>query len=60
MSEEAVRMIGDLFHTDKQWKDLPFEERRNKRETVLKKKMENYFSWVESKIGTVPPKTETY
>ena len=59
VSEEAIRMIGDIFHTDKQWKELPFEERRNKRETVLKKKMEDYFSWVESKIGTVPPKTET-
>lgn len=59
VSEEAIRMIGDLFHTDKQWKDLSYEEHLEKRDTELRAKMENYFSWVESKIGTVPPKSET-
>ena len=59
VSEEAVRRIGDLFHTDNQWKDLPYEEHLRKRETELRPKMEDYFRWVESNIGTVPPKTET-
>ena len=59
VSEEAIRMIGDLFHTDKQWKDLSYEEHLEKRDTELRAKMENYFSWVESKIGTVPPKVRT-
>ena len=59
VSEEAVRRIGDLFHTDKQWKDLPYEEHLRKRDTELRAKMEDYFNWAESKIGTVPPKTET-
>jgi len=59
VSQEAIRRIGDLFHTDKQWKDLPYEERLEKRDTVLRKKMEDYFIWVRSKIGKVPPKSET-
>lgn len=59
VSEEAARRIGELFHMDKQWKDLPFEERRQKRDHELRAKMESYFSWVSSVIGTVPPKSET-
>ena len=59
MSEVGIRRIGDLFHTDNQWADLSYEEHLHKRDTELRKKMEAYFSWVEFKIGTVPPKTET-
>lgn len=59
VASEALRRIGDLFHTDKQWKDLPGEERQARRETELKPKVEEYFCWVKSKIGSVPPKSET-
>lgn len=59
VAEEAVHRIGDLFHTAKQWKELPYEERLRKRDTELRAKMESYFSWVESKIGSVSPKSET-
>ena len=59
VSGEALRLIGEIFHLDKSWKDLSFEERLYKRQTELKPKIDAYFEWVESKIGTVPPKSET-
>ncbi|MBE6018512.1 MAG: IS66 family transposase [Lachnospiraceae bacterium] len=59
VAEEALRRIGKMFHMDKQWKDLPREERQEKRITELKEEVDSYFSFVESKIRNIPPKSET-
>jgi len=61
VSGEAIRRIADLFHTDNEWKEqgLGFEERLQLRQTVLKEKFDSYYAWVESMVGTVPPKSET-
>ena len=56
---EALRLIGEIFHLDKSWKGASFEERLYKRQIELKPKIDDYFEWVESKVGTVPPKSET-
>lgn len=59
VSEEALKKIGYLFHLDKQWKQLPPEERLKKRQEELKPEVEAYFRWAESQVGTVPAKSET-
>lgn len=59
VSEDALKKIGHLFHKDNQWKNLPPEEHLKKRQEELKPEVEAYFSWVKSKVGTVPPKSET-
>lgn len=59
VSQEALRRIGELFDTDKSYRGLPVDERLEKRQKELRAKADEYFEWVRSKFGTVPPKSET-
>lgn len=59
VSEEALKKIGELFVQDKSYKELSESERKSKRDTELRQKVNDYFEWVQNKIGTVPPKSET-
>lgn len=59
VAQEALKRIGNLFHTDNEWNSLPVKEHLSKRQNELKKEVDAYFTWVQSKVGTVPPKSET-
>ena len=59
VSGEALKRIGEIFHLDNSWKGLGYEERLSRRQTELKEKIDSYYEWVGSKIGTVAPKSET-
>lgn len=59
ISEEAIRRVADIFHTDKGWKELSYEERMDLRNTELKEKMTDYFDWLESIRDQAPPKSQT-
>lgn len=59
VSEEAVRRIADIFHTDNQWRDLPYEEHHRNRNTILKEKVDSFYEWIGRMATNVPPKSET-
>ena len=59
VSQEALRRIGELFELDRSYHPLSVDERLEKRRNELWTKADEYFEWVGSKIGTVPPKSET-
>lgn len=59
VSREALRRIGELFDMDKAYRSLSTDERLEKRQKELRVKADEYFEWVRSKVGTVPPKSET-
>ena len=59
VSEKALEMIADMFHTDNRWKGLSREERHHNRNTILKEKIDAYYNWINKVISTVPPKSET-
>lgn len=59
VSREALRRIGELFNMDKAYRSLSADERIKKRRKELQVKADEYFEWVRSRIGTVPPKSET-
>lgn len=59
IAEKAIQKIADMFHTDNNWKGLPYEERMELRNTELKEMMESYFEWIESVRDQVPKKSET-
>ena len=58
-SQQALKMIADLFQQDKEWNQLSPDERMNNRQTILQPKVNAFMSWLESKEGTIPPKSET-
>ena len=59
IAEEAIKRIAELFHLDKSWADLSYDERMELRNTELKEKMIDYFDWIESVKGHAPPKSKT-
>ena len=54
ISDKAVKKISELIHTDKQFDDLPPEERLKQRQFVLKPKVDVFFSWARTSLPKVP------
>mgnify|MGYP002852455056 CR=1 FL=1 len=59
IAEEVIQRIADMFHTVNSWKDLPYRERLELRNTELKEMMYSYFEWIESVRDQVSRKNET-
>ena len=54
-SAQAVSKVDELFELERMWQSLPNNERFEKRQEILKPKLEEFFEW----IGTIDalPKT---
>ena len=56
----ALTMIQAIYREEKQLKDLPAGERRNRRQLSVKPLVEAYFTWVRENLPKVPPKSKTW
>ncbi|MGY3663750.1 MAG: IS66 family transposase [Roseburia sp. 1XD42-69] len=56
----ALTMIQAVYREEKQLKDLPAGERRNRRQLSVKPLVEAYFTWVRENLPKVPQKSKTW
>ena len=56
----ALTMIQAIYREEKQLKDLPAQERRNRRQMSVKPLVEAYFTWVRENLPKVPQKSKTW
>lgn len=56
----ALTMIQAICREEKQLKDLPAGERRNRRQFSVKPLVEAYFTWVRENLPKVPSKSKTW
>ena len=56
----ALTMIQAIYREEKQLKDLPAGERRNRRQLSVKPLVEAYFTWVRENLPKVPQKSKTW
>ncbi len=56
----ALTMIQAIYREEKLLKDLPAEERRNRRQLSVKPLVEAYFTWVRENLPKVPQKSKTW
>ena len=56
----ALTMIQAIYREEKLLKDLPAEERRNRRQLSVKPLVEAYFVWVRETLPKVPQKSKTW
>ena len=56
----ALTMIQAVYREEKQLKDLPAEERKNRRQLSVKPLVEAYFAWVRESLPKVPQKSKTW
>ena len=56
----ALTMIQAIYREEKQLKDLPAGERRNRRQLSVKPLVEAYFAWVRENLPKVPQKSKTW
>ena len=56
----ALTMIQAIYQEEKQLKDLPAVERKNRRQLRVKPMVEAYFTWVRENLPKVPPKSKTW
>ncbi|GFI46569.1 hypothetical protein IMSAGC019_01888 [Lachnospiraceae bacterium] len=56
----ALTMIQAIYREEKQLKDLPAGERRNRRQLSVKPLVEAYFIWVRENLPKVPQKSKTW
>ena len=56
----ALTMIQAIYREEKQLKDLPAEERKNRRQLSVKPLVEAYFIWVRETLPKVPQKSKTW
>ena len=54
----ALTMIQAIYREEKLLKDLPAEERRNRRQLSVKPLVEAYFTWVRENLPKVPQKSK--
>ena len=51
---KAADRISEIFHLDNQLDDLTKAERKRQRRTVIKPKVDAFFTWAKSSIAKVP------
>ncbi len=56
----ALTMIQAIYREEKQLKDLPAGERKNRRQLSVKPLVEAYFVWVRENLPKVPQKSKTW
>ena len=56
----ALTMIQAIYREEKQLKDLPAEERKNRRQLSVRPLVEAYFTWVRENLPKVPQKSKTW
>ena len=56
----ALTMIQAIYREEKQLKDLPAGERKNRRQLSVKPLVEAYFVWVRENLPKVPQKSRTW
>ena len=56
----ALTMIQAIYREEKQLKDLPAGERKNRRQLSVKPLVEAYFAWVRENLPKVPQKSKTW
>ena len=56
----ALTMIQAIYQEEKQLKDLPAGERKDRRQLSVKPMVEAYFTWVRENLPKVPPKSKTW
>ncbi len=56
----ALSMIQAIYREEKQLKDLPVQERQNRRQLSVRPLVEAYFTWVRENIPRVPQKSKTW
>ena len=56
----ALTMIQAIYREEKLLKDLPAEERRNRRQLSVRPLVEAYFTWVRENLPKVPQKSKTW
>ena len=55
----ALTMIQAIYQEEKQLKDLPAGERKDRRQLSVKPMVEAYFTWVRENLPKVPSKSKT-
>ena len=56
----ALAMIQAVYREEKQLKELPAQERQNRRQLNVKPLVEAYFAWVRENLSKVPQKSKTW
>ena len=56
----ALTMIQAIYREENQLKDLPVEERKNRRQLSVRPLVEAYFLWVRKTLPKVPQKSKTW
>jgi len=56
----ALTMIQAIYREEKYLKDLPAEERKNRRQLSVRPLVEAYFTWVRENLPKVPQKSKTW
>nr|WP_300817805.1 IS66 family transposase [uncultured Acetatifactor sp.] len=56
----ALTMIQAIYREEKQLKELPAQERQNRRQLNVKPLVEAYFVWVRENLSKVPQKSKTW
>ena len=56
----ALTMIQAIYREEKQLKDLPAEERKNRRQLSVRPLVESYFAWAKENMPKVPGKSKTW
>lgn len=53
-------MIQAIYREEKQLKELPAQERQNRRQLSVRPLVEAYFTWVRENLPKVPKKSKTW
>jgi transposase len=56
----ALTMIQAIYREEKQLKELPAQERHNRRQLSIRPLVEAYFTWVRENLPRVPQKSKTW
>ena len=56
----ALTMIQSIYREEKQLKELPCGERKNRRQLSVRPLVEAYFTWVRENLAKVPQKSKTW
>lgn len=54
VSAQAVKMISEIFHLDKQLADLTISKRKKQRQREIKPKVDDFLAWLNETLPTVP------
>lgn len=56
----ALTMIQEIYREEKQLKELPSQERQDRRQLSVRPLVEAYFTWVRETLPKVPQKSKTW